>query len=91
MRRVLRIFAAAMILGAASSALAAEPVVTTTGTIKAVDMLSHSVTLTNGSTYKLARGVSLKGMKAGQKVTLTFSRSGPAPALELSAITPIED
>jgi Cu/Ag efflux protein CusF len=91
MRRVLATFAAVTILGAASWALAAEPAITATGTIKTVDMLNHSVTLTNGSTYRLARGVNLEGVKAGQKVTLTFRRSGPTPELELSAIAPAEE
>jgi Cu/Ag efflux protein CusF len=91
MRRVLATFAVVTILAGASWALAAEPVITATGTIKTVDMLNHSVTLTNGSTYRLARGVNLEGMKAGQKVKLTFRRSGPTPELELSAITPVEE
>ena len=91
MRRVLAIFTAVSLLGWTSWAPAAEPVVTATGTIKTVDMLHHSVTLTNGMTYGLARGVNIGAMKAGQRVTLTFRRSGPTPELDVSAITPAED
>jgi len=89
--KVFSLFSVAAALSAASLTVAAAQVVTTTGTIKAVDMLKHTVTLANGSTYKMARGVSLEGMKAGQKVTLTFRRSGPTPDLELSTIAPAED
>jgi len=91
MRSAPSIFAAVTILGAASWASAAEPVVTAAGTIKTVDMLHHSITLTNGSTYKPARGINLERFKAGQKVRLTFRRSGPSPELELSAIAPAEN
>ena len=35
--------------------------------------MKHIVTLEDGSTYKVARGVNIKRMKVGEKVTLTFS------------------
>ena len=87
MRSAPSIFAAVTILGAASWASAAEPVVTAAGTIKTVDMLHHSITLTNGSTYKFDKGVNIEGKKAGQKVTLTFRRMGTTLDVEASAIT----
>jgi len=87
MRRVPRIFAAAAIVWTASSALAAELAVTVTGTIKTVDMMRHTVTLTKGSTYKFDKGVNIEGKKAGQKVTLTFRRMGTTLDVEASAIT----
>ena len=89
MRKMLRVFAAVGVLGMATLALAAEPVYTATGTIKSIDMLRHVVTLNDGSTYKVARGVNIGRMKAGQKVRLTYTGTGPA--IEASAITPAVD
>jgi outer membrane lipoprotein SlyB len=86
MRKMLGIFAATGILGAAALAGAAEPVYTATGTIKSIDMLKHVVTLDDGSTYKVARGVNISAMKAGQKVRLTYTGSGST--IEASAIAP---
>ena len=61
---------------------AAEATHRTTGRIKSVDLMSHVITLDDGSTYKVARGVNIKRMKAGQKVTLTTSDSaGPSRPL----------
>jgi hypothetical protein len=77
------------ILSAASVAFATEPTYRTTGTIKSIDLMTHVVTLENGSTYKVARGVNIKGMKAGQKVSLTYSGFGGT--VEASAITPAVD
>jgi hypothetical protein len=51
--------------------------------------LQHVVTLENGSTYKAARGVNIKGLKAGEKVTLTYSGFGGT--IEASAIAPAVD
>jgi Protein of unknown function (DUF1344) len=89
MGRVLNVLAAAAILGAATTAFAAEPTHKTTGRIKAIDLMRHVVTLEDGSTYKAARGVNIKRMKPGEKVTLTTSKFGGT--LEASAITPAVD
>ena len=43
----------------------------------------------NGSTYKVARGVNIKGTKAGQKVTVTTSGFGGT--IEASVIAPSVD
>ena len=51
--------------------------------------MRHVITLENGSTYKVARGVNIKGTKAGQKVTVTTSGFGGT--IEASAIAPSVD
>lgn len=51
--------------------------------------MTHVVTLQNGSAYKAARGVNLKSLKAGQKITLTYSGFGGT--IEVSAITAAAD
>jgi Cu/Ag efflux protein CusF len=89
MGKVLNVVAAAAILGAATTAFAAEPTHKTTGTIKSVDVMRHVITLEDGSTYKVARGVNIKRMKVGEKVTVTTSQFGGT--VEASAITPTVD
>jgi hypothetical protein len=89
MRKMLGVFAAFGVLGFAAFALAAEPVYTTTGKIKSVDMLNHVVTLDDGATYKVARGVNITKVKLGQKVRLTYTGSGAT--IEASAIAPAVD
>ena len=86
MGKVLNVVAAGAILGAATTAFAAEPTHKVTGKIRSVDVMSHVITLENGSTYKVARGVNIKRMKAGETVTMTTSKFGGT--LEASAITP---
>jgi len=61
----------AAILGAATTAFAAEAPHKTTGRIKSVDLMTHVITLEDGSTYKVARGVNITRMKPGEKVTVT--------------------
>ncbi len=85
MRKMLVVFAAATALCAATSVLAKEPVYTAKGTIKSVDMMNHVVTLNDGSTYKIARGVNIFARKAGEKVIVTYTGSGAD--IEVSAIT----
>jgi hypothetical protein len=89
MGKMLSLFAAAGILGVATLALAEEATYRTTGTIKSVDLMQHVITLEDGSTYKVARGVNIKRMKAGQKVTLTYSGFGGT--IEASAVAPAVD
>ena len=90
MRKMLGAFAAVGTLVAATLAFAAGPVVTATGRVKSVDMLKHTVTLEDGSTYKIARGVRIRDMKAGERVTLTFSAS-VGPITEASEVSPAVD
>ncbi len=82
MRIMVSALAAGAFLGAASMACAAEA----TGTIKAIDMSRHTVTLNNGSTYDVAKGAKINGMKVGEKITLTYSQSGKA--IDATAIKP---
>ena len=89
MSKMLSLVAAVGILSAASVAFATEPTYRTTGTVKSVDLMTHIITLENGSTYKVARGVNIKSIKAGQKVTLTYSGFGGT--IEASAITSAVD
>jgi Protein of unknown function (DUF1344) len=90
MHKTLRAFAAVGFLSAAALAFAAGPNVTATGRIKSVDMMRHTVTFEDGSTYKLARGVRINRMKVGERVTLTFFAI-VGPATEASAVAPAAD
>lgn len=85
MGKMLSLFAAVGILGAAAAAFAGDATYRTTGTIKSIDLMQHVVTLENGATYKAAQGVNIKGLKAGERVTLTYSGFGGT--IEASAIT----
>jgi hypothetical protein len=89
MGKVLNPLAAVAILGAPTTAFAAEPTHKTSGKIKSVDVMRHVITLEDGSTYKVARGVNIKRMKAGEKVTVTTSKFGGT--IEATAITPAVD
>jgi Cu/Ag efflux protein CusF len=89
MGKMLSVFVTVGILSAASVALAAETAHKTTGRIKSVDVMQHVITLEDGSTYKVARGVNIRRMKAGEKVTVTTSKFGGT--VEASTITPAVD
>ena len=89
MSKMLSVFVTVGILGAATTAFAAESTHKATGRIKSVDVMRHVITLEDGSTYKIARGVSIKHMKAGEKVTVTTSKFGGT--VEASAIAPAVD
>jgi hypothetical protein len=89
MGKMLNVLAVAAILGAATTAFAAESTHKATGRIKSVDVMRHVITLEDGSTYKVARAVNIKRMKAGEKVTVTNSKFGGT--IEASAITPAVD
>lgn len=86
MSKMLGVFVTVGILSAATAALAADTTHKTTGRIKSVDLMSHVITLEDGSTFKAARGVNIKRMKVGEKVTVTTSGFGGT--VEASAITP---
>jgi|HubBroStandDraft_2_1064218.scaffolds.fasta_scaffold223668_1 Cu/Ag efflux protein CusF len=89
MGKILNVLAAAAILGAATTAFAAEPTHKATGRIKSIDLMRHVITLEDGSTYKVARGVNIKRIKAGEKVTVTTSKFGGT--VEASVIAPAVD
>lgn len=84
MRKILVPFTAALILGGASLAFAASGMAT--GKIKSMNSTKHAVTLDNGSTYAVDKGVSLASMKVGEKVTVTYTGTGSA--MDASAIKP---
>jgi hypothetical protein len=69
-------------LSAASIAYAAEA----TGTIKNLDTVKDSVTLDNGSTYMAPKSVNLSGFKVGEKVTVSYSKSGST--MDITSIKP---
>jgi Cu/Ag efflux protein CusF len=89
MGKMLDVVAAAAILAAATTAFAAESTHKATGRIKSVDVMRHVITLEDGSTYKVARGVNIERVKAGEKVTVTTSKFGGT--VEASSITPTVD
>jgi Protein of unknown function (DUF1344) len=89
MSKMLSVFVTMGILSTASVALAAEAAHKTTGRIKSVDLMRHVITLGDGSTYKVARGVNIKRIKAGEKVIVTTSGFGGS--VEASEITPAVD
>ena len=89
MSRMLSLFVAAAILSGATAAFAADTTHRTIGRIKSIDLMQHLITLENGSTYKVARGVNIERMKPGEKVTVTTSGFGGT--VEASAITPTVD
>jgi len=63
---------AAAVLGAASVAYAADA----TGTIKSLDMSKDMVTLDNGASYVAPKSMKLSGFKVGEKVTVSYTKSG---------------
>ena len=69
----------------ATVAFAGDKIYTTSGKVKSVDLMRHIVTLESGSAYKAARGVNIKNLKTGQKITLTYSGFGGS--VEASTIT----
>lgn len=82
MRMILATLIAASLTGVAGAAYAAD----STGTIKSLDAAKNLVTLDNGATYDVAKGVSLSGLKVGEKVKVTYTQSGKM--MDASAITP---
>ena len=89
MRKMISVVATVGTLVAATAALAAEATHKTTATVKSVDLMKHVITLENGSTYKVARGVNINRIKPGQKVIVTTSGFGGT--IEASAIAPAAD
>jgi hypothetical protein len=82
MRIVFGALVAASLIGLASAAYAADA----TGAIKTLDAAKNVVTLDNGATYDIVKGVDLSGFKVGEKVKVTYTQSGKM--MNASAITP---
>ncbi|MGD9916333.1 MAG: DUF1344 domain-containing protein [Rhizobiaceae bacterium] len=74
MRTLLIPAAAAAIL--ATSAIAFAATHTTTGTVKAFDSKAMSLSLADGSAYSLPKGFKDPGLKAGEKVKVSWEQSG---------------
>lgn len=73
---------AAAFLGAASAAYAADA----TGKIKSLDMTKDSITLDNGSTFMAPKTTKLSDFKVGQKVTVSYTKSGDK--MDVTSIKP---
>lgn len=63
---------AAALLSAASVAYAADA----TGAIKSLDMSKDVITLDNGSSFMAPKGVKLSDFKVGEKVTVSYTKTG---------------
>jgi hypothetical protein len=72
---------AASVIGLSGAAFAGE----TTGVIKSLNSTKDVVTLDNGATYDVAKGVNLSNFKVGEKVTITYSQAGKM--MDATAIT----
>lgn len=57
-----------------------------TSTVKNIDKNGDSITLTNGKTLTLPEGIEAETLKAGEKVTVTYSTKAGKPAV--SSIRP---
>ncbi len=51
---------------------------TTVGTIKAIDMTAHSITLEDGTVYMLPSGFKDPGLKVGEKISIVWDMVGTA-------------
>lgn len=70
-------------LALAPAAFAAQ---TTTGTIKAMDTKTHTVTLDNGTVYNLPSSVKEKDLKVGEKVSVNWDmKAGKHQATTVAA------
>ena len=74
MRTLLIPAAAAAILATSSLVFAATT--HTSGTVKSYDSHAMTLTLADGSTYTLKKGVKAPALKAGEKVTVSWDMSG---------------
>ena len=82
MRTLLVSAAAAALL--ATSAFAAQHV---TGTVKAYDAKAMTITLSDGSTYMLPKTFKDPGLKAGEKVDLSWNQTGKDKVVDTVTIT----
>jgi ferric-dicitrate binding protein FerR (iron transport regulator) len=74
MRKLIMTAAAAAVLASGTAAFAA--VKHTTGTIKTYDGTALSLVLDDGSTFTLAKTFKDPGLKAGDKVRVSWDKSG---------------
>ncbi|PTM98569.1 DUF1344 domain-containing protein [Mycoplana dimorpha] len=74
MRVLLSKLAIVAFLAAPAVALAAPQ--TTTGTVKSFSPKQMTLTLDNGTVYMLPKGYKNPGLKAGEKVSITWNMAG---------------
>jgi Cu/Ag efflux protein CusF len=82
MRMLVSAVLATALVGAASVAYAADA----TGKIKSLDMTKDLVTLDNGSSYMAPKSVKLSDFKAGEKVTVCYTKAGDK--MDITSIKP---
>jgi hypothetical protein len=82
MRSQMMAVAALLSVVGGSMAMAAT---TTDGTIKALDMKAHTITLADGSAYMLPATFKDPGLKVGEKVAVVWELKGTTH--EASAVT----
>ncbi len=73
---------ATALLGAASVAYAADA----TGRIKSLDTTKDVITLDDGSTYMAPKSVKLSDFKVGEKVMISYSKTGDK--MDITSIKP---
>lgn len=83
MRMLATAVLATALVGGASVALAADA----TGVIKTLNMTKDTITLDNGSTYMAPKSVSLSNFKIGEKVMVSYAKTGGA--MNLTSIKPV--
>lgn len=79
MRKALTAAVAVLALGATSAMAAgmnSNMTEKATGTIKSIDGAKSELTLQDGKTFDVAKGVNLADMTPGEKVTVTYTQSG---------------
>ena len=83
MRMLATAVLATAVIGGASVALAADA----TGVIKTLNMTKDTITLDNGSTYMAPKSVNLSNFKVGEKVMVSYAKTGAA--MNLTSIKPV--
>ena len=87
MRSFLRPVVTVLALGSASLAMAAGAT-TTTGTIKTIDTAHRVITLADGSSYRLKKGLDMTTLKTGEKVSVSWELKGKVN--KAMAVTPVQ-
>ncbi|GLS87669.1 hypothetical protein GCM10010873_26430 [Cypionkella aquatica] len=67
---------AAIVLSIGSATLAMAAPTTTDGVIKSLDMKTHTITLADGTAYRLPKGFTDPGLKVGSKVAVVWDLKG---------------
>jgi hypothetical protein len=83
MRILTRMVATAFVIGASFSAYATDDA----GIITAIDMPNESLTLDSGASYKAPKSVDLTVLKVGEKVRVTYTKTGSTT--DVTGIAPV--